>query len=593
MRHALLAAALHLIAVEPSVRALTPAAPGARLASRKQAEGRSPTARRVGPRKAPRLTLRERAPSKTGHVQFITDQRAYLDRGTLDGLVEGQMLQLVRAGRPVVRCAVDRVADHVAVCRGPDIRAGDVFRVRGRLERPAGAATPPLPSPAEPALVDARARVLAKTRFPKVDFSAGDRRMAEGGASIRVGVAAWSGGASATDGAGAGGSLAAQVDGRVERLRLGETDLRADLAFTAVRWQLRPDPARFAPGVRTQFLLWEAEVSRREIGDRTVLALGRIWPWHLPGLGMLDGLQVGRRSSEGDVETGVYLGTVPTAETLAPTLGAWAGGAYAALVHAPHGAGTPAANLEARVGARHSEIVGQVRDAELLGQAWGRTWGVGGGARAYQVRGRAGPPQLELAQVYLHVRDREPIGGWLQARYMGPRPDDGALLRDELPSRFAEYHAAFGLRLDVSAALGLALSADAHRSLEAERQSTDARLELRLPRLFAETGGLWLAATATQGWVRSRGGYVQFLGAPFASARVLARIAARTTAFDGPDATSDATEVDGFLQVDTAVGERWRVRARSSVALPLSVQAQPPTSVRVAYQAAIDALTVF
>ncbi|HSS38359.1 MAG TPA: serine/threonine-protein kinase, partial [Polyangia bacterium] len=118
----------------------------------------------------------------------------------------------------------------------------------------------------------------------------------------------------------------------------------------------------------------------------------------------------------------------------------------------------------------------------------------------------------------------------------------------------------------------------------------DATAEVILPRLFADAGGLWLAVTGTEGWARSRGGYAQFLGAPVANVRVLARVGARTVDFAGPVPNPDSSEVDGYLQLDRAIGDRWRLRARSSLTVPLSVQAQAPLPPRANRQLPVSVI---
>ncbi|MFL5305853.1 MAG: hypothetical protein ACJ8F1_11600 [Polyangia bacterium] len=537
---------------------------------------------------APRPRLRAvaaRGTFRTGHVQYITSRRAYLDRGGLDGLAAGQLLQLLRAGRPSVRCAVERTGDHVAVCSGPGIRVGDAFRVapmrHGSALRERAAA-----QPQDPAVLEPRVQALASARFHKVEFAGANRHGISAAISASIAVAAWSGGAALADG---GAYLVEEVDGQMRRLPVGDTDLRLDLAFTAVRWQLRPSTARFEPNVRTQFFLWEAELSRREIADRTVLAVGRLWPWHLPGLTVLDGIQVGRRTQDGAAEVGLYLGSLPSAAGLAPTVGSWATGVYAALVRMrPRSTGALGAMLEIRAGARHAPVAGQLREAELAGQIFGDLWSAGGGARGSQLVERGGAPALEDAHVHLRLHGLPRFSGWVQLRYAAPRLEDVAVLRSEVPNAGRAYHGALGGQLRLSPAIALALTADAHADRETGDRSMDATGEVILPRLFADAGGLWLAVTVTEGWARSRGGYAQFLGTPIANVRVLARVGARTLEFAGLQPNPDSREVDGYLQLDRALGDRWRLRARSSLTVPLSVQAQAPLPPRAAYQLGVD-----
>jgi len=409
--------------------------------------------------------------------------------------------------------------------------------------------------------------------------------------TVGGGAAGWSGRGFTKDTG--GGYLEEYVDGRIQRLRLGQSDLRLDLAFTALRWQQRPQAARFLPNARTELFVWQAEVSRREVDDRTVLGVGRLWPRHVPGLSMIDGLQLGRRNETGGAEAGLYTGTEPTDAGLVPTRSDWVVGAYGALAAAePRDSGLPSAAVESRVGARRAPAGGALREAELLGQLWGRSWSLGGGGRATSAPDDA-RPRLEFAHLHLRARDRGRIGGWMELRYLGTTARDEPGPTNEQPSRAGGYHGAFGTRADLSSTAGLALLGSVHRDRASGLRSFDGTLELRLPRLFSEAGGLWLAAAVTEGWVRSRGAYVQYLGAPAGAARVFARVAARTTRSDVPDALADLTEVDGYLHLDASVTERVRFRCRSSFFLPIAVQGQSPLTPRLSYQLGLDAVAMF
>jgi hypothetical protein len=534
---------------------------------------------------------RTRAGTGPGHVQFITGLRAYLDRGKADGLAEGQYLEMMRGGRFVGRCAVEHLGDHAAVCQGPAIRVGDSFR----NARPPRAAPEPeakvLPPPIDAATLTDRALTLRAIPFQKVEFRPHDR---DDGAApsirVEVGAAGWSGG---RFGSGTAGYIEEHVDGRIQRLRLGDSDLRFDFAFTALRWQRRPDPSRFLPDARTELFVWQAELSRRELDDRTVLGVGRLWPRHVPGLAMIDGLQLGRRNQAGNGEAGIYAGTEPTEAGLVPTLGNWATGAYGVwAVASPRGGLAPSAAIESRIGLRHALAGGALREGELLGQLWARSWGVGGGARAVSIPNDP-TPKLELAHVHVRAGDRERIGGWIELRYLGPASLEPSAPSGEQPSRAGAYHGALGTHVDVTRAVGLGLLASAHRDRTTGARIIDGSLELRLPHLFSDAGGLWLAAMATEGWVRSRGAYVQYLGAPVGSTRVFARLAARTTRFDVVDALPDATEVDGYLHVDVPVSARLRLRGRSSFFVPITVQAQSPVPPKLSYVLGMDAVALF
>jgi hypothetical protein len=339
--------------------------------------------------------------------------------------------------------------------------------------------------------------------------------------------------------------------------------------------------------------VWQAEVSRRELDDRTVLGIGRLWPRHVPGLAMIDGLQLGRRNQAGTGEAGVYGGTEPTGAGLLPTLRNWAAGAYGVLaLAAPRGSAAPSAALESRIGVRRMLAGGALREGELLGQLWARSWGMGGGARAVSIPDDP-HPKVELAHLHLRAGDRERIGGWMELRYLGPTALEEPAPSGQEPSRAGGYHGTLGTHVELTQAVGLGLLADAHRDRATGARTIDGTLELRLPRLFSDAGGLWLAATATEGWVRSRGAYVQFLGAPVGATRVFARVAARTARFDVMDALADASEIDGYLHLDAPVTARLRLRGRSSFFMPVAVQGQAPVQPRLSYLLGVDAVALY
>lgn len=527
-----------------------------------------------------------RGPARSGRVQFITARRAYLDRGAVDGLVAGHVLQLLRGGRPAGRCSIERVGDHVALCSGPGIQVGDVFRVSpSPVRRPARHR--PLEPPQDQATLQERARALASATFHKVEAPASSPHGMSPAVSVSVGATGWSGGAALDGGT---PYLVAEVDGQIHRVAVGRTDLRLDLAFTALRWQLRPSASRFAPNVHSQFFLWEAQASRRQVEDTTVLAVGRILPWHMPGIAVFDGLQLGRRTRDGTSEAGIYLGSLPSVAGLAPTFRSWAAGAYAAFVHLPARAPRAlGAALEMRAGAHHSPVAGQVREGDLAGQLFAHSWSAGAGGRASQSPARGGAPVLEELHAHLRLHGLPRVGGWIQVRYAGRLVDEEAVLRNETPSRSGAYHGAAGIQLQLSPAMSLGTAADAHADRETGDRSVDATAELALPRLFGDAGGLWLAGTFTEGWLRSRGAYAQFLGT-LVDTRVLARIVARTVAFGAPQTNPDAAEVDGYFQLDRAVTEHWHLRTRATLTVPVSVQAQGPLPPRVTYQLGIDAV---
>ena len=181
----------------------------------------------------------------------------------------------------------------------------------------------------------------------------------------------------------------------------------------------------------------------------------------------------------------------------------------------------------------------------------------------------------------------------MELRYLGPTSVDQTAPSGEQPSGAGAYHGALGTHVDLTRGVGLGLLADAHRDRATGAQALDGTLELRLPRLFSDAGGMWLAATVAEGWVRSRGAYLQYLGAPIGSTRVFARVTARTTRFNVTDALPDVTEIDGYLHLDAPVTARLRLRGHSSFFVPIAVQGQSPVQPRLSYLFGVDAVALF
>jgi hypothetical protein len=504
-----------------------------------------------------------------GRVQFVTGKRAYLDRGSAAGLAAGQALALFRNGRPVPGCTVETTAPHGATCTGGRPRPGDRFV----LPRPPSRREPPaprrLPPPADEATLRAEAGAIAAADFDKVDFSGagafGEREWVELGAGY------------GTFAAGAQGDRFGQqrLEGSL-RVPLGRTGLRLEADFSAVRWETRPERARFRSEQRWQLYLWEAEVSRRDADADTVAAVGRLWPWHTPGLGILDGVQVGRRNRARTAEWGAYAGLVPDALALAPSTQAWAAGLYGASTQRPAAIGLRLARQEGRLGVRRQPDGALVPDAEGLAQLWLGPLELGGGGRL-----RFGAPDesgVGLAHAHLHARTR-PDRAWAftaQLRYLG-RPDGEAVVpADQLPALAARYRGTFAAHFDPFPWIGLGAFAGAQADGGVpEGNGADGGIELRLPRLLGDAGGAWVGAEASQGGLTRRELYLMIFGRPTTRVRVIGRASASATSFLRPEISSNTQELGGYLHLDAALPGRLRLGSRALLRLPVVVRGAP------------------
>ena len=499
----------------------------------------------------------------TGRVRFVTAKRVYLDKGAADGLRAGDKVSFSRKGLAAGGCTIDVVGTHDAVCRGRGAAVGNLFAMPSR---PAPASPPepaPLPGPESDEALARRAAELAASPHEKVDFVPQARAATSASGSVGMGVAVY-----ATR-PGNAQYVGETLDVALHHIPLGSSSFRFDTAFSVIRMQTT-SPPRFRPGSGTEFYLWDAEISRRELDSQTVLALGRIWPWHTPGLPILDGVQIGRRNEPGTVEGGAYAGLIPETLTLATTFDAWTTGLYGAL--SQPGARDDAIRMaaeEARIAVRHSPTVGWVREAQ--GQV---TIELAGGGVAASGRLRDAPavdpqPVLELANGEAWLRSAS-MGARVQLRYLGVAPEMEPLLRDELPRVLGGFHGNMGLSWDPERSFGFAVNGDAHHEQEGNLDEVHAGLDLHFPRLFGESGGLWLGAGAGAGWMESRSAYGQVILAA-SRIRLLGRVGGDVTRFANAGGQVAVSELGGSLQLEGRLTPRLRVVARSLVRVPLAI----------------------
>ena len=528
---------------------------------------------------------RPRRHAGNGRIVYVTDRRAYLDRGAQDGLAVQQTVQFLHNGRPVAKCVVEIVGRHDAVCTTSRAHPGDVFKVP--IARRTARAEPkhPLPPLVPADALAARADAIATARFGKVDFTGTRAAASATRIDFGAGFTVWSA-SSAT----AGKHAAEQLDFQIRHAPLGNSGMRLDASATAIRWQTWTGDLRFRPNTPTQLYLWEAEVSRREEDDLTVFAVGRLWPWHVPGVPMLDGAQVGRRNQDHTLEWGAYGGLMPNTVSLLPIFDNWAVGVYGGT--ATSGATGDLLRFtraEARLGVRSSATVGLVSEAEALTGLSFASFNTEGGARLRYSKMVDPQPVFEMAHVDLRLRANAAVGGWLVLRYIGAPPEQQPLLTSELPSLRGGYHAALNLSWDLGLDLGLALLANAHLEPGTSLRENEAGLELRLP-LFGAAGGAWLGATLGEGWMRTRGGYVQILGRHGPRLVVIARLTGDTSQFTTPREQANLTEVGGNLQAEVGLTARVRLRARGLVRVPLFEQGTDPTGAGTSYVTGMDIL---
>ena len=504
-------------------------------------------------------------------VLFVTDKRAYLNRGARDGLKPKQVVPLFRGGRAAGSCTIETLAQHQASCTGARPRVGDTFRVTAATER-AQAKVPTLPPRDDEATLRTRAAAVADAHYDLVDFDGAHAVAGHAHATLAPGIVVWHNQPDP-----AGDYTLFQIDGEVHVYDVAGTGARFDAAFSAMRWGGQAADGRFRPGVQSQFYLWEAELSRRRVEGQTVFAAGRIWPWHTPGLAMIDGAQIGRRNKEETVEGGLYAGAVPTELGVAPSVSSWAAGAYAALLQAGEGKGVfRVAREEVRVGIANAQETGFVTDAEALAQTWLGAWNIGAGGRVVRSTVLAPQPTLDRAFVDLGARPTLAFGLGLHLRYFGGILPPAAALTGVTPAGRLLGGSA-DARWAPAGWLGFAAYAGAHRDGQSALMEGYAAIELQLPRMLGGVGGVSGGLEADEGWLRSRLVYGQLITRFGNRLRLLARGSVSANEYTTPATVPNIHELGAYLHLDGEVATWLKLRAWSLARVPLLIQGQFPT----------------
>jgi hypothetical protein len=540
----------------------------ARAAGRRRAR----TGARGATSTAPAKPAKVAAASSAGSVQFVTEKRAYLDRGAKDGLAAKQSLQLFRGNRTLGSCAIETLADHQATCVGGRPRAGDSFRLpprAGTKKRERLAALPPL---IDEQTLRTRAAAVSEAPYEKVDFTGIRVLAAHMRGTVSSGFMVWH-----TSPDPKGDYSVEELDGTLQVYDLGATGIDFNAAFTAMRWGARTAIGRFQPTQQSQFYLWEAEFSKRGADAKMVFAVGRIWPWHAPGLTLLDGAQVGRHNEDETAEGGVYAGLVPLASTVAPTFTAWASGVYGALVEA--GTKKSAFRLareEARAGVWGGPGTGLVADAEVLAQAWLGAWNLGGGGRAVLPTQVTPTPVIDRAYLDVGAQATTTFGIGLHLRYFGAALPALAILQGVTPSPTGSFSALADAHWELARWLGIGGFGGFNQDRDTRRSLGYGAAEVRLPRLLGGGGGVSVGAEVEGGWLRGALLYGQVGARIGERLGILARLSASASEYEIPTLSPNVDELGGYLQLEGALCSWLRVRASSLVRVPFLIQGATP-----------------
>jgi hypothetical protein len=540
----------------------------ARASARRRARAGAHGATSAAPPKPAKVA----ASSSAGSVQYVTEKRAYLDRGAKEGLAPKQSLQLFRGGRAVGSCAIETLADHQATCVGGRPRAGDSFRLPPRTgvkKRERDVALPPV---TDEETLRTRADVVSGAPYEKVDFNGVRVLAAHTHGEVSAGFMVWH-----TSPDPNGDYSVEELDGTVQVYDLGSTGIDFNAAFTAMRWGARAAIGRFQPTQQSQFYLWEAEFSKRGADTKTVFAVGRIWPWHAPGMTLLDGVQVGRHNEEETAEGGVYAGLVPLASTVAPTFTAWATGAYGALVeNGSKNSTLRLAREEARVGVWGGPGTGLVADAEVLAQAWLGAWNVGGGGRALLATQVNPNPVIDRAYFDLGAQATATFGIGLHLRYFGAALPALAILQGVTPSPTGTFNALGDAHWELARWLGVSGFGGFNQDRDTGRSLGYAAADLRLPRLLGGAGGVSVGGEVEDGWLRGGLLYGQIVARLWGRLGILARVSASSSEYENPTPSPNVDELGGYVQLDGALSSWLRVRASSLIRVPFLIQGATP-----------------
>ncbi len=487
-------------------------------ASGRRRPSQSTTRRPKNPRKssAPR-PARILVSDGSARVVYATAQRAYLNRGKADGLAQGAKLSLTRRGQNIASCVIDSVAEHQASCAGKGIRVGDLFVTPGKKSDEKGRtiARSAMPSAAE---LDRRLAGVASAPYPQVSFNG-----ASGGpggswaTQVRLGHTSWIS-VNTPDGSFHQEWLALAVRGAP----LG-AGLRLFIDALAVHWTHRPSGYRFPIQSPNQLFVYQLEISSRDVGKSLVFSAGRIWPVHAPGVGAVDGAQLGWRSEKGELELGVLAGAIPDPVTLSPGTLRPLGGAYLAAEQTSIAGSLRSIREEMRVSFSHRPDLGWRGDVEssVIG-FWGRSFDLATDLRFGMSNDNA-PTLIQVASLSAGYHPSEQFHLYAGGRYLSLPPVEVINPGDALGGD-RSLHADGSIGYLPWSWLSLAANVGHAGDLRTGLHRTFGGPEFGFPRLFGARGGLVLGYQQEVGYLYGKTAYLQLVASPFHRLRLLERV---------------------------------------------------------------------
>lgn len=490
-----------------------------------------------------------------GHarVDYVTRTRAFFDAGTDAGLEAGTDVRLLRRGTEVGGCRITVASAHHASCGiTGGVRIGDEAFFEPKRMTPAPPPPPTIEAgpkietmPADEAQRMQEALRAAPLDKVKDEASAPDASGLRLRGSLAASHEAWV----VVGGDRTGGDFQSErVDVFLGDLPLGFLGATANVDLTAVAWSRRPDGTRFRPGATAQLYVYETSVSSRDPDRSFTASIGRIRPWHAPGLLFVDGLQVGWRPKGGRLELGVVGGSLPDAVRLEPSVQRWVLDGYWSVA-----AGGPDLYLasDGRIGLARAPELGSIGELETdLSLQWSELIRTSVGGRA--VLDSDGPALAGL-RAFAEVR---PISRLRFAADFRTRDDRLEAFAPTL-GVIGATHGSFTASWWVIDPLEIALSGSAVQLPGDDALRGFAGPELRFPRLFGQVGSLSVGYQEALGWLPGRSSWVQALLHPAPMIDLMARLAY----FDDTVGEGALRELGTFAHLDWRVIDHFAVRA--------------------------------
>ena len=415
-----------------------------------------------------------------GEVVYHTRARAYLNKGAVDGLHTGMLLQLRHRGK-TYSCRIDGVATSFATCPRGKVITGAVFSLPKVQPRVVAFPSRRSPKPTRSTLRRWR-QTLADAAFEKVRY-----RNADTTPDVRIGTFYAAGETTSSRNvawyqSGVGLALPPQRIGNGWRAAAA-AQLRLQDGL-----QNRVLAADRQPRVYLGQLLLE-----HDVGKHLVLRSGRFLPYRAPGTPSIDGVQIGWHATQRDVEFGVYAGSQSgilrtPRQISANTLGLYVGG-----------------NAHGQTGLRGEVRLAMVRYARSLRVELEPLLGLSAGGITVRLGGAVahdGSPMLNKGSLAVGWRLGETLALNAEARYLHPAtmtPFVAAPYRPSLPSQRGTlrglWHPSDWVQVHLHATVVSAGEA---------WQRLQAGSDIELPRLLGSFAGVALGYRQALGWINSR-----------------------------------------------------------------------------------------